>query len=478
MPLLDGLRVIDLSTDVAGAFGSRFFATYGADVVKVEGPAGNPTRRLVSLKPGNLESSALFAYLNAGKRSVVVDFEDPAQVERLRHLVGTADLVVESSGPQAWAALGIDIPALRRERPALVVCSVTPFGLDGPRAGWHTTALTAFAAGGQMMLCGEPELPPLKTAGSQAYYQAGLHVFSASATALFGARRSGVGDWIDISVQEAQAASLEGFGPAAMLRGSDAERAGNQARAVWGIYQCADGYVGLASMARQTPSVYQCIGHPELIDDPGFANLLLNPENNDLVAALVDEWVSGRTAAQVYEDSQPSRAPFALIPTPRELLEWKPLVDGRILARGRPSGARPAHAPGLALRHRRRPRRMRSRAAPRRAHRRRAGQHCSRSPQTRMPPSRHRARCSTAFAFSTSRRSGPARTPPDSSPTWARTSSTSKGRSSRTPSAPPRGTPPLAATTSPPTSTNTTATSAAWPSIFASHRASTRSGGW
>ena len=139
-------------------------------------------------------------------------------------------------------------------------------------------------------------------------------------------RRSGIGDWIDLSIQEVQAASLEGFGPAALVRGSEASRAGNQARAVWGIYPCADGYVGLASMARQTPSVYECIGQPGFIGDPAFANLLLYPENNELISALIGEWTSTRTAREIWAESDKHRAPFALIPTPSELLEWPPLI--------------------------------------------------------------------------------------------------------------------------------------------------------
>jgi crotonobetainyl-CoA:carnitine CoA-transferase CaiB-like acyl-CoA transferase len=176
-----------------------------------------------------------------------------------------------------------------------------------------------------MVLCGDPDRPPLKTAGYQAHYQGALHAFSATLTALFAARRDGVGEHIDISLQEVQAASLEAAGPAAMVREVDAERAGNQARAVWGIYRCADGFVGVASMPRQTPSVYRCIGHPELVDSPIFRDLIANPEANDVISLLIGEWTTARTANEIFEESQRHRAPFSLIPTPRELLDWEPL---------------------------------------------------------------------------------------------------------------------------------------------------------
>lgn len=322
--MLDGVRVVDLSDDVAGGYGTRLFATYGADVIKVEPPGGDPTRRLATIRVGDPEASVLFGYVNAGKQSVVLDAEDPAERAKLWDLLLSADVVVESGAPGEWRDRGVDFGKLLDERPAIVVCSVTPFGQDGPRAQWRTTALTAFASGGQMMLCGEPELPPLKTAGHQAYYQGGLHAFSSCMTALFGARRTGRGEWIDISLQEAQAASLEGFGPAAMTRESDSGRAGNQARAIWGIYECLDGYVGLASMARQTASVYHCIGQSQWAGDPAFANILSTSDNNDLVTALIAEWVGARTAQEVYAESDRHRAPFALIPSARDLLEWEP----------------------------------------------------------------------------------------------------------------------------------------------------------
>ncbi|MDA1239810.1 MAG: CoA transferase [Chloroflexi bacterium] len=325
--MLQGTRVIDLSDGVAGAYAARMLALLGADVVKVEPPSGDPTRSSGPRRDDSGETSALFASLNPGKRSAVIDAETVAGRGALLALVEGADIVIESAPPGWWAERGLDFAALTAAHPGLVACSVTPFGQSGPRSQWRMAALTAFAAGGQMMLCGDPESPPLKTAGHQAYTQAGLHAFAASLTALLAARRDGHGEWIDISVQEVQAASLEAAGPSAMVRGLDAERVGNQARAVWGIYPCADGYVGVASMARQTGSVYRCIGHPELTETPIFADLVSNPEANELVATLVTEWTTARTAREIFDESQRHRAPFSLIPTPRDLLEWPPLVE-------------------------------------------------------------------------------------------------------------------------------------------------------
>jgi crotonobetainyl-CoA:carnitine CoA-transferase CaiB-like acyl-CoA transferase len=327
--MLSNIRVVDLSTDVAGGYAARLLATYGADIVKVEAPEGDPTRWLLPRAGDNDDPDAgiLFAYLNAGKRSVVLDIDNDAQREQLLSLLRTVDLVIESSAPGTLAARGIDLDALIEERPSLVVCSITPFGQDGPRSDWRATALTAYAAGGQMMITGEPDQPPLKAAGHQAQYQAGLHGFSASLTALYAAETTGTGDHIDISSQEVQVSALEWHGPAAMTRGGDQTRAGNLGRAIWSIYPCADGYVGVAAMARQAPSVYECIGHAELNDDPAFTAQMIDPDTNAVAVALITEWTMAHTSKEIYAQSAEVRAPFSMIPTPRELLEWPPLVE-------------------------------------------------------------------------------------------------------------------------------------------------------
>ena len=327
--MLEGVRVVDLSREPGAAYAARLFALLGADVVKVEPPNGDPARRRGPRRGDDGETSALFAYLNAAKRSAILDPNDEAQRGTLLRLIERADVVFEDGAPGWWKAQGIDLDARVEAQQRLVVVSVTPFGQDGPRAGWRSTALTAHASGGQLMLCGEADLPPLKVAGQQAYYQAGLHAFSSALTAMYAVRRDGLGDRIDLSMQEVQNASLEGAGPGAMVRGFDLERVGNQARAVWGIYPCADGYVGVASMARQTGSVYRCIEHPELAEDPRFADLIGNPEMNEIATLLINEWTMARGAHEIFEESQRHRAPFSLIPTPRDLLEWAPLEQAK-----------------------------------------------------------------------------------------------------------------------------------------------------
>lgn len=327
--MLEGVRVIDLSADIGGAFAARLLGVYGADVVLVEPPAGHPIRHLpphLGDDAGNPDASILAAYYHAGKRSITLDFDDADDRETLKSLIAGADAVIESYAPGELASRGIDLEALSEQHPGLVVTQITPYGQTGPRAQWRATALTAAAAGGEMALCGDPEREPLKTAGHQAYLQGGLHGFSATALGLYAAAHSGIGDRIDISIQEVQNATLEGAGPAALTRGSEATRGGNAARATWGIHPSKDGYVGVAGMPRQGPSIYRAIGRPELVDDPLFG-VSWSPEADAVLSVLVPEWTQERTSREIFEHAEQFRAPFAMIPTPRELLEWPGLIE-------------------------------------------------------------------------------------------------------------------------------------------------------
>jgi len=248
-------------------------------------------------------------------------------VETARRLVLSADAVIDSYAPGELAALGLDLHALAEQKTSLVVTQVTPYGQTGPKAHWRSTALTAYASGGQMNGTGDGDQPPLKTVGHQAYYQAGLHTFSATLTALYAAKTSGVGDVLDISVQEVQAAKLEGSLPNALVRGTEAGRtAGNATFAQWGIHQTADWWIGVAAMPRQSFAVYDLIGHPELKEDPTFRSGW-SPPANEVLTTLVPEWIRQYTAEEIFAKADEFRAPVGMIPTPKQLLEWPHFVE-------------------------------------------------------------------------------------------------------------------------------------------------------
>ena len=322
--VLSGLRIIELGTDVAAAYAARLCAIYGADVITVAPPQGHTVRHFPPW-PGNFEDpekSLLFAYLGISKRSVCLDLNNPEDVSHIREMVLTADGIFDSYLPGKLADLGIDLDELADEKPRLVVAHITPYGQNGPRANWSASALTAAAAGGQMYLAGDPDKPPMLTAGHQAHYQTGVQAFGAMLTGLYAASATGTGDILDLSIQEVQAATLEGGGPVSLWYAGEQFRGGNTPRAQWGVYECADGWIGVAAMPRQTNSVLDVIGHGDLKNDPLFSQGGWNPEANELLGVLIADFAMPRTAAEIFEMASEFRAPFSLIPTPAELLEW------------------------------------------------------------------------------------------------------------------------------------------------------------
>ena len=326
--VLSNLRIIEFGTDVAAANTGRLLAAYGADVITIEPPQGHPIRYLPPWPPQNgsttpdPETSILFAYLGTGKRSVRLDLENSDDVDRANRLILSAHGVIDSYQPGHLVKSGIDIESLAEEKPSLSAVRITPYGQTGPKADWSASALTSAASGGQLYLTGDKDKPPLLTAGHQAYYQGSLHALGALLTALFAAERTGIGDIVDISLQEVQAATLEGAGPSALWYNSEQPRGGNNPRALWGVHPCKDGWIGVASMPRQTHSVLDVMSMPELKEDPLFRDSKWSPESDDLLRHLVPNFTASHTAEEIFEMADEHRAPFAMIPTPDELLKW------------------------------------------------------------------------------------------------------------------------------------------------------------
>ena len=213
MTSLSVLHVLDLSEGVAGAYCTKLLAGFGANVTMIERPAGDPLRRHGPF-PDDLphgEKSALFLYLNTGKKGITLDIGQRSGALIFRRLVEEAEVVVEGFAPGYLTELGLGYESLARIKPRLVMTSVTPFGQDGPYAGYKATNLTAFAAGGQMAATGEPDREPLMNGGYQAEYRAGLHAFAATAVAAFSADATEVGQHIDIAVMECLATMLEPY---------------------------------------------------------------------------------------------------------------------------------------------------------------------------------------------------------------------------------------------------------------------------
>ena len=201
--MLHGLRVLDLCDGGAGLC-AQILADLGADAILVEPPGGLELRARPPFwkdEPGS-ERSLSFWALARGKRSIALDLETAAGREALLGLVRGADFLVESAIPGRMRELGLDRERLARENPRLVHVSITPFGSDGPKAGYAATDLVLCAASGPMFLCGDAGRAPLRLSLPQAWAHAAADAAVGALVAHFERKRSGLGQHVDVSVQQ------------------------------------------------------------------------------------------------------------------------------------------------------------------------------------------------------------------------------------------------------------------------------------
>ncbi len=319
---LAGVRVLEVGQLVSAPFAAKLLADYGAEVIKIEPPGGDPARRYGPFPPQPDADGALFLYLNTNKQSLVLDLATAADQERFRRLAAEADLVIENLPPGTLAGWGLGYAELARRNPRLVMVSLTPFGQDGPYARYAATNLTALAMGGQLALTGDPDREPLKQAGFQADYQLGLNGFAAAVIALYGARLSGVGQHVDVAAVECLASVLEhALNTYAYTGRLLAGRRGNVRSATIGLYECADGYLGVHAMPRNLPFLLDLMGMPELLKDERFATPAARLQHNDELVALFTAWALGQHKKEVYARAGRLRAPVAYVHTLQDLLD-------------------------------------------------------------------------------------------------------------------------------------------------------------
>ena len=217
---LDGIRVLDLSTALGEATG-RVLADLGAEVIKVEPPGGCEARFAppFATKPsaeqprpeapdGDPETSLFWRAFGLGKRSVVLDLDDPGDRKRFLALVATADILIESSVPGEMDAKGLGFGALDKLNPMLLYVSVTPFGQTGPYARHPATDLTLSAAGGYLNMTGDGDRPPLPVGLPETAHLGSVQAAADVLMALYARNRSGQGQHLDTSIQAAVIWSL------------------------------------------------------------------------------------------------------------------------------------------------------------------------------------------------------------------------------------------------------------------------------
>ncbi|HVA78734.1 MAG TPA: CoA transferase [Candidatus Binataceae bacterium] len=327
---LNDIKVVDLTHYVAGPYATKLLAEFGANVIKVEPPAGEGGRRVGPFRPDTpaADRGALFAFLNTNKLGVTLDLKHPRGRALMRALIGEADLLVENFAPGTLARLGLEPSELLEAFPRLSIVSISNFGQDGAERGGLLNDLTLFARGGWTFPVGERDRAPLTPPGSLAQYVGGLYGAVGAMQAILArdltAHR---GQHVDISLLEATVATMIYETVAFQYNGILRERAGR--RFAVGPFlivtlECRDGYAGLQCVTdKQFEGLCNLMERPELRTDERFSSALKRMVNNDALLEIVAAFFLEHDRKWLYREGQARAIPIVPIPSVAEVLEWE-----------------------------------------------------------------------------------------------------------------------------------------------------------
>ncbi len=313
---LAGVRVLDLTHGIAGPYGTKLLADFGADVIKVERPGTGDFARSLGPFPGDVphpEKSGFFLHLNTDKRSVVLDLKTAQGVQVVKDLARDADVVVESFKPGVMERLGLSYEVLSRINPNLLMTSISNFGQTGPYRDYLASELTLFATGGVMYRMGLTDRYPLQLTSNHVQYQAGNVAAMAILFAWYAREDRGFGgQFIDVSMMETQMGSINGRMMGLVQYQYTGERVHRLARGIAGgypsgFYPCQDGYVNISAGFARWASTVALLKMPELLNDPRFNTREAHADPNrreEFEGEIWIPWLLERTKMQVVEECQ------------------------------------------------------------------------------------------------------------------------------------------------------------------------------
>jgi crotonobetainyl-CoA:carnitine CoA-transferase CaiB-like acyl-CoA transferase len=315
---LSGLRVVETSTGISGAYAAKLFVDAGAEVIKVESDDGDPLRRWSASGATGAKAGGLFRFLAAGKRSVLGRPGDPA----IDDLIATADLVIDSGDA------GLDPAALFASDPRLVVCSITPYGLTGPYAGRPATEFTVQAECGSIAGRGTMDRPPVQAGGRIAEWSAGATAAAAALPVLRRSTRTGEGALLDVSWFEVMILATNLYTDLMFsLMGRPQVPVAPRSVELPSIDPTADGWVGFnTNGARHFRAFAELVGRPDLVGHPQWGNIAGRSADRAGWDAIVRAYTAVRPTAEVLERAEQLRVPAARVNSGRTVLAEEHLI--------------------------------------------------------------------------------------------------------------------------------------------------------
>ncbi len=340
---LHGVRVLDCTSEI-GFLTGMLLGQLGADVIKIEPPAGDPARRRPPFWGGieDPERSILWLALNGSKRGITLDLERPAGRDLFLRLADGADVVLETG---ALAGRGLGWDALQARNPRLVLCTLSPFGQTGPYAGRRGSDLTAIALSGNLHCTGDPDRAPLRCALPVSYAHGGIEAAAGVAFALLAREQTGAGQHVDVALQEAMVMPNMATASMAKMTGNRGQRSGaffRQGRSIQReIWPCADGWVsfalrggparvpGLVAMVAWMAEHGMASERLRTMDWTRYNHNLLSQEEVDALSQEFGDFFRSKTMAELFRAACERNLMLAPANTAREILASEQLAARR-----------------------------------------------------------------------------------------------------------------------------------------------------
>ena len=319
---LEGLRVFEFGSNVAGPYIGWILAELGADVTKIERPEGDDARTWGP--PFWNGSSTMFHAINRNKKSLCVDLTDPDNAEALRaRIVEEADVVVQNLRPGVAAKLGFSAESLRKEIPGLIYCNLNAYGAAGPLRNepGYDSLMQAF--GGIMSVTGVEGSPPVRAGVSIIDKGTAMWCVIGVLAALYERKSTGIGCVVDGSLLETTLGWMAFHFAGFQATGEAPERLGTSARGVvpYQGYECSDGYlIVAASNDRLFVKLCGALDRPEWIDDDRFVTNPRRVENKTVLNKMLEELLKTRTREEWQEILNAAGVPTSPIQTVEEAL--------------------------------------------------------------------------------------------------------------------------------------------------------------
>lgn len=293
---LKGIRVLDLTRYLAGPFTTMILADLGAEVIKIEVPGEREQAPPIYTYKGQ---DAYFLSVNRNKKSIALNLKLPKARDIFYQLVKKSDVVIDNFRPGVPERLGTDYENLKKQNSAIIYCSITGFGPDGPLRDRPSFDLVAQALTGVMKLTGEPGRPPIRAGVAAADLSAGMFAAHGIMAALYARERTGKGQKVETSLLESLLALLSYEASCYFVSGEIPPPVGSGHRTLnpYGAYPTSDGYIAVAGMYH-FEKLCKAIDKPEMAKEPEFNTIAARFANKDKLTSILNKRFKQKTSEQ------------------------------------------------------------------------------------------------------------------------------------------------------------------------------------